>query len=114
MHALQQFIQEEMNSHVPPWTQAELVRASGLPKQNISKLLNSNAERMTRMLEDPTIDGLVRALDVDANFIRLKVVEAMGVDINPPVLIREVRVASNEVLLEELHSRLEAADLAKR
>jgi len=106
MHELQRFIREQMDSHVPPWSQADLERASGLPKQNLSKLLHSDTERMTRMLEDSTVDGLARALDVNANFVRLKVVESMGIDIDPPVLVREVHLASNEDLLEELRRRL--------
>lgn len=112
MHALQRFIREQMDDQDPPWQQADLERASGLSKQQISKLMTSKSGRMSRMPADATIAGLARGLGVSENFIRLKVVESMGVDVGDVRLVRETRVASNDELLAEVRRRMTESEAA--
>lgn len=104
MHALQKYMQAEMDAR--GWRQADLSRASGLTTAHISKMMT--IDRLGQMPEPETIAGLARAFGVGDDVVQAKALEALGVTLAPINVVRTVRDASNDELLEELRRRLGA------
>lgn len=105
MHALRQFIQEQMDAR--GWRPADLVRASGLSKQLVSNHLNDDREVLAQRPSKATVTGYARAFKVSEDVVLSKVAAAMGVpigDLQPVVF--SVSDASDAELLAELARRL--------
>lgn len=107
MNALQEFIKAEMTAR--GWThQADLVRASGLSPQHISKMLRAG-QRVSQMPDDETIAGLNAAFHTGEDAIRRVALKAMGIDLAPLSITRTVSDVSDDELLAELGRRLQSA-----
>jgi transcriptional regulator with XRE-family HTH domain len=101
MHALGKFIQHRLDAR--GWKQIDLVRASGLTKQVVSRLLSD--DELHRMIAQPTIEGLAKGLGVEETVIILKSAEAIGVPVDrlAPIVINE---PSDEVVVEMVREAL--------
>lgn len=111
MNALQEFIKAEMKAR--GWTQqADLVRASGLSPQHISKMLRAG-QKVSQMPDDETIAGLNAAFRTGEDVIRRVALRAMGIDLAPLQITRTVTDASDDELLAELGRRLQAVGQGK-
>ncbi|WP_170931786.1 helix-turn-helix domain-containing protein [Brachybacterium massiliense] len=87
------------------WTAAELSRASGLSRQNLSRLLNDDRDVLQRRPEPSTITGLARAFRMTEDQVLSYVAEAMG--FKPArIPVSDVSALSNEELLRVLAERL--------
>lgn len=105
MHELRRFIEQEMarkQMHRP----VDLVKASGLSKQLVGSLLSDTRDRLGEMPEPKTIEGLARAFSVPADAVRVVAAQALGIQVNSPVLVASARDVSDEDLLRELSTRL--------
>lgn len=112
MNALQEFIKAEMKAR--GWTQqADLVRASGLSPQHISKMLRAG-QKVSQMPDDETIAGLNAAFRTGEDAIRRVALRAMGIDLAPLQITRTVTDASDDELLAELTRRLKATAPSRR
>lgn len=105
MHALRQFIEDQMRlkDYRRP---TDLVKASGLSKQQVSWMLNDNRDRLGEMPEPATIDGLSRAFSVPPEAIRIVAAQALGVIVDSPVQIASVHDVTDADLIRELGTRL--------
>ena len=109
MHALRRFIEQQMEDN--GWTQSDLVRQSGLSKQHLSKMLNDDRERLTRLPSEDTLLGLAQGLRVPLTVVVLRAAQACGV----PVDVTEVEVGSaraltTDQLLSEVRRRIDAGE----
>lgn len=104
MNAFQRFIRERMDER--GWTAADLARASGVTKQTLSGILNDPRARLDRMPTERTTNGLARAFDVEHDVVLLAVGRAMGVPVDEPVAVVDVRQVATRDLLRELARRL--------
>lgn len=103
MHAYRKFVQDEMDKR--GWTAAELSRASGLSRQNLSRLLNDDRDVLQRRPEPSTITGLARAFRMTEDQVLSYVAEAMG--FKPArIPVSDVSALSDEELLRVLAERL--------
>lgn len=103
MHAYRKFVQEEMDKR--GWTAAELSRASGLSRQNLSRILNDDRDVLQRRPEPPTISALAQAFRYREDYVLSYVAEAMGFS-SDRVRIADASALSNEELLRVLAERL--------
>jgi transcriptional regulator with XRE-family HTH domain len=97
------FVTNEMSAR--GWSQADLSRASGLSRQHVSKMLSDDRDRITRMPEQATLDGLAKALAVPRSVIALHSLRAYGIDVDVPYQ-RTVHDLSDDELVTELKHRL--------
>ena len=105
MHALGRYIQELMDAR--GWKQADLVRASGLSRALVSRLVTKDT--LGRMVEEnSTIAGLARAFpEVGEEAFITKSAEALGVPVDRLVVVdASMERISNRALLDLLAQRL--------
>lgn len=104
MHALGRYIQELMDAR--GWKQADLVRASGLSRALVSRLVTKDT--LGRMVEDSTIAGLARAFpEVGEEAFITKSAEALGVPVDRLIVVdASMERISNRALLDLLAQRL--------
>lgn len=103
MHAYRKFVQDEMDKR--GWTAAELSRASGLTRQNLSRLLNDDRDVLQRRPEPSTVTGFAKAFRMSEDQVLSYVAEAMG--FKPArISVSDVSALSNEELLRVLAERL--------
>lgn len=106
MHALSRFIEEQLE--VNGWTQADLVRQSGLSKQHLSKMLADDRDRLPRLPTEATLLGLARGLRVPLNVVVLRAAQACGVPVDvTQVEVGSPRAMSTDQLLAEVRRRIE-------
>lgn len=106
MHALRRFIDEQLE--VNGWTQADLVRQSGLSKQHLSKMLADDRDRLPRLPTEATLLGLARGLRVPLNVVVLRAAQACGVPVDvTQVEVGSPRALSTEQLLGEVRRRID-------
>lgn len=105
MHAFRRFIEDQMAER--DWGQADLVGASKMSAQQVSKLLNDEREILPRMPEPSTIDGLARAFGiVTLPLIRAAAVRAMGVP-DVPTFEFTLKDFDDDALLAEVRRRMQ-------
>ena len=103
MHAYRLFVQNEMDKR--GWTAADLSRASGLSRQNLSRILNDHRPVLQRRPEPATVQGLARGFGLDEEIVLRSIAEAMGFRLDP-VPAQDASALSNEELLRILAERL--------
>ena len=101
-NALADWVQAQLDER--GWTQADLMRASGLKRAHISNLLGTEG-LIRRMPQDFTIDGLARAFNTSRRHVLTIVAEAMGLP-TETVTIADAARLTDEDLLRELAKRL--------
>ncbi|HJF51249.1 MAG TPA: helix-turn-helix domain-containing protein [Brachybacterium paraconglomeratum] len=103
MHAYRKFVQDEMDKR--GWTAAELSRASGLSRQNLSRILNDDRDVLQRRPEPTTITSLSRAFQLSEDAVLSFVAEAMGFR-SERVSVPDASALSDDELLRILAERL--------
>ena len=111
MHALQRLLRDGLARR--GWNQADLARESGLSKQVVSKLLRDDRAPVARVLRDKTVDGLARALQVDAGVVRAAIAEEMGLPGGEVQVVYDARGVADDDLIRELARRLGAASAVR-
>lgn len=107
MHAYRKFVQLEMDKR--GWSAADLQRASGLTKQNLSRILNDDRVQMQQRPDPATVAGLARAFGINEVVVLSHVSEAMGLPTGR-VQISAAADFSNDELLRVLAERLSRGD----
>jgi transcriptional regulator with XRE-family HTH domain len=105
-HAFRRFIENNMAQR--DWLQSDLVRESGITKQVVSGLLNDTRERLDRLPQDKTVDGLARAFGVERGVVLTVIGESMGLPMREPAVLYDASGVTNENLVRELTERLRA------
>jgi transcriptional regulator with XRE-family HTH domain len=105
MHALRQYIQDQLDER--GWERADLMRRSGLSRQQVHRLLTDDRPRLPEIPDETTIMGLANAFGprslVD---IQRAIIEAIGLGQAEDRVRVDVRYAGNNDLIEELRARL--------
>lgn len=109
-HALTEFIRQQMDER--RMRNADVERASGLSRQLVSKLVIDHREKLTRLPERATLEGVARAFHVPLEFVLGKAIESMGLGFSAGDFVNDVTSASNDELLAELGRRLRASERA--
>ena len=68
MHEFKRFIQQQLDAR--GWKQADLVRASGLSRSHVSKLMRDDREHLGQMPEADTLAGLARGFTIPEEIVR--------------------------------------------
>lgn len=105
-HALAAFIRQRMDEQ--GLRNRDIVSKTSLSRQHVSKVVNDERERLTRLPEKATIDEFARALGVSSEFLLAKAIESLGLGYTSGDFINGVTTASNAELLREIESRLES------
>lgn len=107
MHALRWFVQQSMAAR--GWTQSDLARESGITKQVVSGLLTDSRDKLDRLPQDKTVDGLAAAFGVDRSVVLHAIGAAMGLPVSAQVVVYDASKVSDEDLLRALADRLAGA-----
>lgn len=110
-NAFNRFIREQLDMR--GWNQADLMRASGLSRSHVSKIVKDKRDRLPRLPADDTLVGISTAFSLDVAEVRRIASLAVGIADGPaPTYVFELREATNRELLAELGRRLgEAGDV---
>lgn len=107
MHAYRAFIQSELDAR--GWTQADLVRHSGLRRQLLWNILNDDRDAITQMPEDKTLQAIADGFAIPVERVRDAAQRALRgyatSDEAPPGMDEVVRSLPAEVLFAELRRR---------
>lgn len=82
-HALTRFIRGEMDER--GWRNVDLEKKSTLSKQLVSKLVNDSRDRLSRLPDRATIEGLAKAFSVPPTSVLAKAVEALDLASTPAI-----------------------------
>ena len=107
MHALQRLLRDGLARR--GWSQSDLARESGLSRQSVSNLLREDRSPVARLLRETTVDGLARALQVDAGVVRAAIAEEMGLPGSDVQVVYDARGVADDDLIRELARRLGTA-----
>ncbi|MBH0121525.1 helix-turn-helix transcriptional regulator [Rhodococcus sp. CX] len=106
MHEFKRFIQQQLDAR--GWKQADLVRASGLSRSHVSKLIRDNREHLGQMPDDDTIAGLSRGFNVPEDVVRTAASRALvGYEDDGRPIHLDLTEVSTDALLQEVRRRIE-------
>jgi transcriptional regulator with XRE-family HTH domain len=106
-NVFREFILEQMDAR--HWRQADLVRASGLSRSHVSKMLKDTRPHLAQIPDGTTLSGLATAFKMDVSEVRRVATRAVGVNADPaPTMVFGLRDATDAELLSELQKRLAA------
>ena len=107
MHEFKRFIQQQLDAR--GWKQADLVRASGLSRSHVSKLMRDNREHLGQMPEADTIAGLARGFSLPEETVRTAASRALvGYEDDGHPIQFDLTEVSTDVLLQEVRRRIES------
>lgn len=94
-NALQQLMRERLDRQ--GWSYGEAARRGGIPRSTVHHL--ATTERLVRMPQPATLEGLSRALDLPLDAIRRAAAEACGIHLyaSPPPAAEPTASADPEV-----------------
>lgn len=104
-HALAEFVRQQMDER--GLRNRDLERLSGLSRALVSKYVTDQREKLTRLPNKATLDGLAKALGVSSEFLLGKAIEAMDLGYTSGDFINSVRTAENRELIDEIQRRLD-------
>ncbi|MFI9274463.1 helix-turn-helix domain-containing protein [Kitasatospora sp. NPDC052896] len=91
------------------WSYGEVARRGGIPRSTVHHL--ATAQRLARMPQPATLEGLARGLDLPLNALRRAAAEACGIHLYPDPSAGATAVADPDVdILIASVQRLSAAD----
>lgn len=107
MHEFKQFIQKELDAR--GWRQADLVRASGLSRSLVSKLLRDDRNYLGQMPDEATLEGIAKGFAVPVDVVRTAASRALAgySDEGHPLQV-DLTVVSTDALLQEVRRRIES------
>ncbi len=79
-NALQQIIRQRLDRQ--GWSYGEVARRGGIPRSTVHHL--ATAERLVRMPQPATLEGLSRGLELPLDSVRRAAAEACGIHLYPP------------------------------
>ena len=106
MHEFKRFIQQQLDAR--GWTQADLVRKSGLSKQHVSNLLRDTREHLGQMPTEKTIRALAEGFQMPAEVVRTAASRALAgySDEGQPLHV-DIHQVPLDTLLNEIRRRFE-------
>ena len=105
MHEYRRFVQEQMDAR--GWRQADLVRASGLSRAWVSRILRDDRPRLGQMPDESTMAGLARKFHVSAETVRTAAARApRGYADDGEALTTDLSAVSIDALLMEIRRRV--------
>lgn len=104
MHVLTRYLQAALDSR--GWNQADLARATGFSRQQVSRLLKDNRDVLPASLDRSTVTALASALAVNESVVAGLMFEAMGYDLNLASVDLDLNLLSDEALLVEMGRRM--------
>lgn len=107
MHAYRAFIQSELDAR--GWTQADLVRHSGLRRQPLWNILNDDRDAISQMPEDKTLQAIADGFGIPVERVRSAAQRSLRgyttTDDAPQGIDEMVRSIPTDVLFAELRRR---------
>ncbi|MEV0538236.1 helix-turn-helix domain-containing protein [Nocardia salmonicida] len=109
MHEFRRYIEAEMASR--GWKQADLVRASGLSRSHVSKLLRDDRDRLGQMPDETTLEAIAGAFGVSMEIPRTAASRALAgyADDGIPLQV-DLRSVPTDLLVREIQRRAAAAE----
>lgn len=109
MHEYKRFVQEQMDAR--GWRQADLVRASGLGRALVSRILRDERPRLGQMPDESTMAGLAKAFQVPTETVRTAAARALrGYTDDGEALTTDLSAVSIDALLMEIRRRVQASE----
>ncbi|WP_206474732.1 helix-turn-helix transcriptional regulator [Dietzia sp. KRD202] len=106
MHEYKRFVQEQMDAR--GWRQADLVRASGLSRALVSRILRDDRPRLGQMPDESTMAGLAKAFHVSTETVRTAAARALrGYADDGEALTTDLSAVSIDALLMEIRRRVQ-------
>ena len=106
MHEYKRFVQEQMDAR--GWRQADLVRASGLSRALVSRILRDDRPRLGQMPEETTMAGLAKAFQTSTETVRTAAARALrGYADDGEALTTDLSTVSIDALLMEIRRRVQ-------
>lgn len=106
MHEYKRFVQEQMDAR--GWRQADLVRASGLSRALVSRILRDDRARLGQMPDESTMAGLAKAFHVSTETVRTAAARALrGYADDGEALTTDLSAVSIDALLMEIRRRVQ-------
>lgn len=106
MHEYKRFVQEQMDAR--GWRQADLVRASGLSRALVSRILRDDRPRLGQMPDESTMVGLAKAFHVSTETVRTAAARALrGYADDGEALTTDLSAVSIDALLMEIRRRVQ-------
>lgn len=109
MNEWSRFIQERIDAKGLRNADAARRSHGKLSSQRLSQILRDPQEKLTKIPEEKTVQGVALALGVSEAECWLKIGVAMGLPLGKAVLTADARNLTDDQLVEELRRRLEAA-----
>lgn len=107
MHEFRRFIEQQLAAR--EWRAADLVRASGMRAQQVSKLLTDNRDVLPQMPSADTLAALKSAFTgVPIEAIRAAALRGMGVP-NVPEIMVDLDAVDDDLLIAEVRRRMQRA-----
>lgn len=107
MHEFKRFIQQQLDAR--GWKQADLVRASGLSRSHVSKLMRDNREHLGQMPEADTLAGLARGFTIPEEIVRTAASRALvGYEDDGHPIQFDLTEVTTDALLQEVRRRIES------
>jgi len=107
VHEYKRFVQEQMDAR--GWRQADLVRASGLSRALVSRILRDERDRLGQMPDESTMARLSTAFQVPIETVRTAAARALrGYADDGEALTADLSTVSIDALLMEIRRRVQA------
>lgn len=107
MHEYRRFVQDHLDQR--GWRQADLVRASGLSRAHVSKIMRDDRDRLGQMPDESTMARLAKAFSVSIETVRTAASRALrGYADDGEALTTDLSTVSIDALLMEIRRRVEA------
>lgn len=103
-HAFADFIRQQMDER--GLRNQDVVGASGLSRQLVSKYVRDDRDQLARLPEKETVNGFAKALHVSPDFMLGKAIESLGLGYSSGDFVNSVATATDAELLEEIERRL--------
>lgn len=111
MHEYRRFIQKHLDDR--GWKQANLVRASGLSRQLINKILNDKREHLGQMPDDSTMEGIAKGFGLPVEVVRTAAARSLaGYEDDGSALTLDLRGVHLDALLNEIRRRVHDVEVA--
>ncbi|MBB1023330.1 MULTISPECIES: helix-turn-helix domain-containing protein [unclassified Dietzia] len=106
MHEYKRFVQEQMDAR--GWRQADLVRASGLSRALVSRILRDDRPRLGQMPDESTMAGIAKAFSLPTETVRTAAARALrGYADDGEALTADLSAVSIDALLMEIRRRVQ-------
>lgn len=107
MHEYRRFIQDNLDSR--GWKLPDLMRASGLSRQLLHRVLNDNRDHLGQMPDDSTMEGIAKGFGVPVERVRTAAARSLaGYTDDGSALTLDLQDVHIDALLNEIRRRVRA------